>query len=40
MPLRVLTYTILLGSQDQLPHILSLLQCQQPDGVALIEANV
>ncbi len=37
--LRVLSYNILLGGEDRLPLITSVIQRQQPDVVALLEAN-
>jgi len=39
MALRVLSYNILMGGEDRLLHIVSVIQKQQPDMVALLEAN-
>ena len=39
MSLRLLSYNILYGGEDRLPHIRNVIQRQQPDAVALLEAN-
>lgn len=39
MALRILSYNILAGGQDRLPLIASVIQKQQPDVVALLEAR-
>jgi endonuclease/exonuclease/phosphatase family metal-dependent hydrolase len=39
MPLKVLSYNILDGGGDRLPRIVALIREQQPDAVALLEAN-
>lgn len=39
MPLRLLSYNILYGGEDRLAHIHNVIQRQQPDAVALLEAN-
>ncbi len=39
MPLRVLTYNILTGGEDRLPLILDVIRAQNPDVVALQEAD-
>ena len=39
MPLRVLSYNILDGGQERLPHIANVIRGSQPDAVALLEAN-
>lgn len=39
MRLRILSYNILCGGEDRLPLIASVIQAQQPDVVALLEAN-
>lgn len=39
MTLRVLSYNILTGGEDRLPLIASVIQKQQPDVLALLEAN-
>lgn len=39
MTLRILSYNILMGGEDRLPLIASVIQKQQPDVVALLEAN-
>src|SRR6266849_696361 len=38
MPLNILSYNILKGGEDRLPLIASVIQKQQPDAVALLEA--
>ncbi|QBD74986.1 hypothetical protein EPA93_02845 [Ktedonosporobacter rubrisoli] len=39
MPLRVLSYNILNGGEDRLPHLAHIIRQQRPNVVALIEAN-
>jgi exodeoxyribonuclease-3 len=39
MALRIMSYNILMGGEDRLPHIADVIQQQQPDAVALLEAN-
>lgn len=39
MTLRVLSYNILYGGEDRLSHIANVIEAQQPDVVALLEAN-
>ncbi len=39
MALRVLSYNILVGGENRLPLIANVIQKQQPDVVALLEAN-
>src|SRR5690242_232956 len=39
MTLRVLSYNILYGGEDRLSHIAHVIATQQPDVVALLEAN-
>ncbi len=39
LALRILSYNILAGGQDRLPLIGSVIQKQQPDVVALLEAR-
>jgi exodeoxyribonuclease-3 len=39
MALRVMSYNILLGGEDRLPHIIHTIRSQKPDVVALLEAN-
>lgn len=39
MPLRILSYNIGFGGQDRLPRIEEVIRRQQPDAVALLEAN-
>src|SRR5947208_10023395 len=39
MTLRILSYNILWGGEDRLPLIARVIQLQQPDVVALLEAN-
>jgi exodeoxyribonuclease-3 len=39
MALRVMSYNILLGGEDRLPHIIGTIRSQRPDLVALLEAN-
>ncbi len=39
MTLRVLSYNILCGGEDRLPHIATVIRQQRPDVVALLEAN-
>jgi len=39
MPLRILSYNIWYGGQDRLPLIADVIKQQQPDAVALLEAN-
>ena len=40
MPLRALTYNILLGGEERLPFIRDIIRSQNPDVVAIQEANV
>jgi exodeoxyribonuclease-3 len=39
MSLRILSYNILAGGEDRLPLIVNVIQKQQPDVVALLEAR-
>ncbi len=39
MALRILSYNILFGGEERLPHIANVIRQQQPDAVALLEAN-
>src|SRR5205807_10643441 len=39
MTLRILSYNILWGGEDRLPLIARVIQLEQPDVVALLEAN-
>lgn len=39
MPWHVLSYNILNGGQERLPHIANVIRRSQPDAVALLEAN-
>jgi exodeoxyribonuclease III len=39
VPLRVLSYNILNGGRERLPHIANVIRGSQPDAVALLEAN-
>lgn len=39
MALRIMSYNILMGGEDRLPYIVDVIQQQQPDAVALLEAN-
>src|SRR5437870_2903366 len=39
MALRLLSYNILMGGEDRLQHIVHVIEQQQPDAVALLEAN-
>ncbi len=39
MALRVMSYNILMGGEDRLPHIVNVIRGQQPDVVALMETN-
>ena len=39
MPLRILSYNILAGGENRIPLIANVIQQQQPDVVALLEAR-
>lgn len=39
MALRILSYNILAGGEDRLPFIANIIQQQQPDVAALLEAR-
>ncbi len=39
MSLRIMSYNILLGGEDRIPHITNVIREQKPDVVALLEAN-
>jgi exodeoxyribonuclease-3 len=37
--MKILSYNILFGGEDRIPHITNVIRAQQPDVVALLEAN-
>jgi len=37
--MKIMSYNILLGGEDRIPHITNVIREQQPDAVALLEAN-